>query len=856
MLSLVMTISTICMADSNKVRAEEQEIDYGLNQPQIKKTVVTWDCIYFGNYLQSSDGKGGFIEEPIKWRVLSVKGNKALLLSDKNLDYKEYDKDEYGKEWVNSDERQWLNNQFLKDAFSENEQKAICDTFNHDKNSWINYFNGNYNNSCSWDKVFLLNDDEVYNKNIYQFLNNQVRKSSSTDYTYGKVKSNCWGLRSKMITKKSRSFIDGEGRLIKSGTIWSSSNMKLTERPAIQIDLSSIYWHYAGSVDSKGNVTEPTSIENPNDNQETTGDFISADDVENPIVEDGVSTWDCVYYGKYPQTLMSDGNFKKEPIKWRVLSKTNDDLFVMSDKVLDARYFNAEKVKIQWEYCDTRLWINKEFLSRAFSKEEQDSIKVTKVSTPNNPNNNRSGGLNTDDKIYLLSYQEIENSGYGFTEKYNVDSNARISYLTDYSYYKNSGEKTNVSNTKKAWWYLRSPGAANINIGIVGETGWSDYRGTNIHYHKDYIRPVMHLNPNNAKIKYAGTVSSDGKVTKEKYKALGECGENVKWKLNFETGTFKLYGSGNMYDYNSLDNGSDSPWNKYHTDIRKLVVDKEVKSIGDNAFRGCENLSEVELPAGITSIGDNSFNGCSSNAIFNVIKDSYAESYCQNKGFNYIAKYENIYGSCGTALDWEYNPNTLQLRIYGQGEMVDYIAETTGEGANHPWNSYRTKVKKIVIENGVTSIGRCAFRGLCGLEEIEIANTVNVVGIAAFQYCKSLGEVNVPEGVTMLNRSVFSWCLNLENVSLPNSLTSISDYAFEGCYDNLDSIVIPSKVNSIGSYAFWKCHNLRDIYLPDNISNISNNAFELCSNAKIFSVKNNSYAKKYCDNMGFNYVIR
>ena len=50
------------------------------------KGVTTWDCVYFGHYPQSSDGKGGFTVEPIKWRVLKADGDDAFLMADKNLD--------------------------------------------------------------------------------------------------------------------------------------------------------------------------------------------------------------------------------------------------------------------------------------------------------------------------------------------------------------------------------------------------------------------------------------------------------------------------------------------------------------------------------------------------------------------------------------------------------------------------------------------------------------------------------------------------------------------------------------------------------------------------------------------------
>lgn len=69
--------------------------EHTLSNPRVKNGVTTWDCVWFGNYWQSDtngDGKANQNDnkEPIKWRVLSVDGDDAFLLSDYNLDCKKY----------------------------------------------------------------------------------------------------------------------------------------------------------------------------------------------------------------------------------------------------------------------------------------------------------------------------------------------------------------------------------------------------------------------------------------------------------------------------------------------------------------------------------------------------------------------------------------------------------------------------------------------------------------------------------------------------------------------------------------------------------------------------------------------
>ena len=102
---------------------------------------VTWDCVWFGHYPQSSNGNGGFNNDPIKWRVLSVEGNEALLLADKNLDGGiPYNKVREDVTWETCTMRSWLNgygstfnqdgidytsDNFIDRAFTANEKNAI-----------------------------------------------------------------------------------------------------------------------------------------------------------------------------------------------------------------------------------------------------------------------------------------------------------------------------------------------------------------------------------------------------------------------------------------------------------------------------------------------------------------------------------------------------------------------------------------------------------------------------------------------------------------------------------------------------------------------------------------------------------
>ena len=142
-------------------------------------------------------------------------------------------------------------------------------------------------------------------------------------------------------------------------------------------------------------------------------------------------------------------------------------------------------------------------------------------------------------------------------------------------------------------------------------------------------------------------------------------------------------------------------------------------------------------------------------------------------------------GKCGDNLTWKLDVyNTLT--ISGTGAMYDYDSYT-----NVPWNSYRDLIKRIVVEDGVTTIGKFAFH-----------------------YIK-VSHFKLPETLVSIGEYAFSGNSYLGDIELPESLETIGYGAFSGCY--LKHITIPKNVKSIGNYVFGGCNNLRIINVdPDN----------------------------------------
>lgn len=115
------------------------------------------DHVFFGHYEQDNDLNNGL--EPIEWRVLEVKGDKMLLLSEYVLDAVPFNTDVEGNNWSTSSLRGWLNKDFIEAAFTTEERAIVSLTEVDNSSKQNNYFvNGSENTE---DHIFLLSEAEI-----------------------------------------------------------------------------------------------------------------------------------------------------------------------------------------------------------------------------------------------------------------------------------------------------------------------------------------------------------------------------------------------------------------------------------------------------------------------------------------------------------------------------------------------------------------------------------------------------------------------------------------------------------------------------------------------------------------------
>ena len=246
----------------------------------------------------------------------------------------------------------------------------------------------------------------------------------------------------------------------------------------------------------------------------------SSDILSNPrMTSDGVTTWDCVYFGNYWQNDTNgdgkaDKSDAKQPIKWRVLSVDGDDAFLLADKSLDCQRYNKEYMNVTWETCTLRQWLNSDFYENAFDSSEQNAVLMTTVVNEDNPKYGTEGGNNTSDKVFLLSIGEASNTAYGFHSTYNYSTKTRTAKNTEYT--KECGAYTGKSYdyAGNGCWWLRSSGDNSYSASYVLYSG--SFHVSYAHGSSDLVvRPALHLNLSSSKWSKAGTVNSLGDVSGE-----------------------------------------------------------------------------------------------------------------------------------------------------------------------------------------------------------------------------------------------------------------------------------------------------------------------------------------------------
>ena len=196
-----------------------------------------------------------------------------------------------------------------------------------------------------------------------------------------------------------------------------------------------------------------------------------------------------IAFGHYDQ--FNDTEEGPEPIEWIVLDVQGNKALLLSRYGLAVKPYNTEKTDITWENCSLRTWLNNEFLQAAFSEAEQSSILLTDVdnsAAQQRSESSTSGGNNTQDRIFLLSYHEA-------FDLYFTNDDSRKCAPTDYAYADNAWTDGSVydedDRTVGRWW-LRSPGEQQNQAVMI--TAYGRYGLYSVNNEENLVRPAVWVN--------------------------------------------------------------------------------------------------------------------------------------------------------------------------------------------------------------------------------------------------------------------------------------------------------------------------------------------------------------------------
>ena len=294
----------------------------------------------------------------------------------------------------------------------------------------------------------------------------------------------------------------------------------------------------------------------------------STTNLQNPrTASDGTVTWDCVWFGHYPQSSDGKGGFNNDPIKWRVLSVDGNEALLLADKILDSGIpYNETYTAVTWETCTMRSWLNgygggdnqegndytsDNFMARGFTENEQNAILQKTIENADNPDWGTEGGNNTSDQLFLPSIGEMTTPSYGFSSEPHEMAASREAVNTAYT-----ASKKDMYDEGEidSYWLRTSLGDNNRYASYVWKYG-SVALKTSVEVYRTSlaVRPAICLNLASSTWSYAGTVSSDGTKSAGKRQSISarsftktygnkpfNLNANAKTKLSYKSSNTKV----------------------------------------------------------------------------------------------------------------------------------------------------------------------------------------------------------------------------------------------------------------------------------------------------------------------------
>lgn len=272
----------------------------------------------------------------------------------------------------------------------------------------------------------------------------------------------------------------------------------------------------------------------------------------------------------------------------------------------------------------------------------------------------------------------------------------------------------------------------------------------------------------------------------------GNCGtegheSEVTWSLDSD-GVFTVSGTGPMNIYTPSD---ECPWENYRDQIKKIIIDNGITTIGDYTFDNCNNLYSVNMPDSLTIIGMYAFGRCS-NLTSVIIPE------------NVTLVDDLAFCSCSSLSSVTFQGNKMNLGVWTFKKT--------------PWLEEKQKENPLIIANNILILGTA-----CSGDAI-IPDNVTRIACYAFYEAHEMDSVIIPESVKIIDNYAFHYCRSLKSVTISEGTTSIKDHAFEAC-ESLSSVTLPDSIIDIGECAFAYCDELVSLIIPKNVTYIDDSVF-------------------------------
>ena len=380
----------------------------------------------------------------------------------------------------------------------------------------------------------------------------------------------------------------------------------------------------------------------------------------------------------------------------------------------------------------------------------------------------------------------------------------------------------------------------------------------------------------------------------------GLCGQTAVYVL-YRDGTMVIGGSGAMDDYEFR---GVTPIRQHNTQIKRLVIGKDITYIGKFNFNWCSKLQSVTFEEGtkLERIGWGAF-GYSSLPEITIPDtvtrlDGHAFYFCENLTKVTISESSGL-TSFG---EYVFKADTKLKTLYipdGVTSIGSNIFQDATQGVtlsvleNSCAQAYAEKygIAYVTREAPVTEIAS----GTCGEHAawtLTSDGVLSITGSGAMSdndpnhapwdlYKMQVKQIVIGKNITYIGRFNFFWCRNLERVTfeegtklerigwgafgysslpeitIPDTVTRLDGHAFYFC-ENLTKVTISesSGLTSFGEYVFKADTKLKTLYIPDGVTSIGSNIFQDATQGVTLSVLENSYAQAYAKKYGIAYVTR